>query len=224
MTAPPARGRRRPPAAPSGLAATASLFRARVGVERVDRQFVLVALAQQHPERAVTVTPLPRRVGKPAAQQLERACQLAAVAVVDRPTSGVGGECPLGELSIDSARGQAAADPLRTPSLELALVGDEQLREPLVVEQVLLDQRLDRGVGVRLRNALALQLRADLGDGSLTPVDVRARQIERLLQRPFTCREFRAGERRRRAGPSSQCFAREVDPADRGITVLRVDL
>jgi hypothetical protein len=82
---------------------------ANVGVERVDRQLVLIALAQQHPERTLTVTPLPRRVGEPSAQELERSGQVAAVAVVaDR--LGRGGQRELGERVVDPAGDQAAAN------------------------------------------------------------------------------------------------------------------
>jgi hypothetical protein len=148
-----------------------------VTLQRLECQLVLVSLAQQHPERPLTVPALAGRRGEPAAQQRQRAAALVVGELVGRRL----GELAFDQLAFDPARRQPAPDPVRAPLLERALVLDEQAGEPLVVEDPVLDQPVDCGVdGVRLDLARE-QVCANLGDRSVAPVEVPVGERERSL-------------------------------------------
>jgi hypothetical protein len=143
-----------------------------VTLQRLERQLVLVPLAEQHAERSLALPALARRCGEAATEQRERAAALIGTGV---------GELLLDQLAFDPARGQPASDPVSAPLLERALVLHEQTREPFVVEHPLFDQLVDRGVdGLRLELARE-QVRANLGDRSIAAVELPVREPERPL-------------------------------------------
>jgi hypothetical protein len=166
-----------------------------VTLQGLECQLVLVPLAQQHAERPLPIPALPRRRREPPTEQRQRAAALVVGGLggardVDR---GVGhlegrvgrfdGELAVDQLALHPARLQAAPDPLRAPLLERTLVLHEQPGEPLIVEHPELDQLFDRGIdGFRL-DAAVEQVRANLGDRSLAPVEVPVGERERSLER-----------------------------------------
>jgi hypothetical protein len=165
-------------------------------LQRLERQLVLVALAEQHAERTLAVAALARRRGETAAEQCERAATLVAGELGVRIgwVGRIGGRAALGfvlerrlgerlldQLAFDPARGQPAPDAVRAPLLERALVLHEQTREPLVVEDPLLEQLVDRGVDGVLLELAREQVRANLGDRPIAAVELPVREPERPL-------------------------------------------
>jgi hypothetical protein len=151
---------------------------------------------EQHAERPLAVPALARRCGEAAAEQRERATALIGGALGGRigrvgPIGGRAvavpfregrlGELLLDQLAFDPARRQPAPDPVRTPLLERALVLHEQTGEPLVVEDPLLDQLVDRGLDGVLLELAREQVRANFGDRPIAPVEVPVCEPERSL-------------------------------------------
>ncbi len=153
----------------------------RPGPHRVGRELAVVALAHQHAERALTVTRLARAAresggaSSASARSSSPPSSIADVAHVRasqraRPRSARG-RSRARAASRRSARcptARARACPARTRARSARRRGSR------------LDQLVDRGVDLRLRDDLGpLQPRAHLSDGPLTPVHVRVGKLER---------------------------------------------
>src|SRR5687767_12422566 len=109
-----------------------------MAADGVVRQFELVALADEHPERALAVPWRGRRGGEAAAQEREGGLELAFVAL-----SGRGG---LDELAGHPEGAQPLLDPLRAPAVEPPAILGEAVGEARVVEVPLLAELADDGV------------------------------------------------------------------------------
>jgi hypothetical protein len=88
-------------------------------------------------------------------------------------------------MAVDAAGQQSAPDALAAPLLQRPFVGDEQLREPRVVEQALATQGLERRLGHLLGDPAALEVAPDLADRAVARVDVGVAEVKRLLEALF---------------------------------------
>ncbi len=114
-------------------------------VQRLECQVAVVALSQQHAQRAITLSPLVYGIRKPSAQQRDRTLELSV--------GRLGSERILHEISLEAPLQQRSPDALGSPLVELALVGGELARVPSVIEVALISEHLDRTLGLLGRNA-----------------------------------------------------------------------
>ena len=132
-----------------------------------------VALAEQHAECALALPAISRRRGEAPTQDRERS------SIPPPRVLLVLGERVFDDIGIDTAGTQDLPNPVSAPLVELTLVLDEQAREPGVVQMALLDERLDRALGVPRVDALALEVRAHLRPRALTRAQIAVRDRER---------------------------------------------
>jgi hypothetical protein len=133
-------GRRRPAQSSANRCSSCSRsVTARVGGQGVKRELTVVSLAQQHAQRSVAFPALKGWSRESPAQQRQRPVKLGLiVAAADLIQLG------LDPIAIDPACEQPRPDPIFAPALELTLVGDEQAREPLVIQIPELGEDPDR--------------------------------------------------------------------------------
>ena len=136
----------------------------------VVRQLELVALADEHPERALAVPWRSRRLGEAAPQERERGFELAFVVL--------GGHGVLDELGGHPEGAQPLLDPLRAPTVEPPAI----LGEAGIVEIALLAQLPDHGVDDRGLDPLAREHASELGDRVVAAVERRPRDLPRVLE------------------------------------------
>src|SRR5688500_1193508 len=103
-----------------------------MAAQRVVRELEVIALADEHAERAVALARSLRWLGEPAREQLERGLHLPRVVLLaDRRGD---------DLAVDPEREQLALDALGAPGVEAPAVVGEALRVARVVEVALLGQ------------------------------------------------------------------------------------
>src|SRR5689334_14859783 len=109
------------PGAVDGALSTDSVERRRAGVapDRVMRELELVALADEHAERALAVARRCGRLGEPPAQQRDSRLELLVRALTRHRAGDV--------VAVDAERKQPLLDALDAPAVEPPAI----LREPL---------------------------------------------------------------------------------------------
>lgn len=138
----------------------------RVRGERIKGDVWFVALAYQDPQGAVAVATAVWRRWEAAGQQLQRAVQLRLV----RACAGAVLERRRDRLLCDPALQEGTPDPLSPPLLEFALVGNEQVRETMIIEVPVLGQLGDRLLCYGVIDALAEQVGTYFAGSTLSPV------------------------------------------------------
>lgn len=131
-------------------------------VERLARQLVLIAAAQQQAESALALPAIARPVRKAPANESAGPVELALPRWV-----AVGHGCG-GELTVHAPLDQLAPDPLRAPLLERALVLGEQVGVAFIVEVAEGQQLIQRTLNRRRFEVPREQVLPNLADGSLT--------------------------------------------------------
>ncbi len=106
-----------------------------VARERIKCKIPVVALANQHPERALTCAPVSRRHGESPLQQRHGPIQFGLAGLLAQRRHD--------QLAVDPAPGQLTGDPLGSPLLERPLVLCEQARVASIIEVAKGAQLLD---------------------------------------------------------------------------------
>ena len=163
-----------------------------MGAHGVVGDLGLVALAHEHPPRAIALTvSLTWRV---ALVQQRDCCGELVVAVVGR-------ERRRDQLGLDPAPCELALDAVDPPPLQLALVLREPTGVALVVDGAGGPQLGDRVVDRVRLDPLALEPRPQLGDGAVAAAERTVGELDRALE---LFRRVGQAARSSRLGPGSR--------------------